>query len=151
MDPVDYLAANGGVAHRRTMLAAGVSKSALTRALADRRILRLQQKVYCLGTSGGVGLTRLAVLATGGVVSHDAAATLHGIELAHRPDRHLTVERNRARVAHPGCVIHRADLAPHEVARVDGLPVTTPLRTVLACARALTPAEAVVLADSAVR
>ncbi|WP_433184007.1 DUF559 domain-containing protein [Actinoallomurus sp. CA-150999] len=151
MDPVDFLTANGGVAHRRTMLAAGVSKSALTRALADGRILRAHQKVYCLGTAGGVGLTRLAVLATGGVVSHDAAAAIHGIEMAHRPDSHITVGRNRARVTHPGCFVHRSDLSPTEVTRVDGLPVTTPFRTVLDCARTLEPAEAVVIADSAVR
>lgn len=151
MDPVDYLTANDGVAHRRTMLAAGVSKAGLTRALADGRLVRAHQKVYCLGTSGGVGLTRLAILATGGVVSHDAAAALHGIEMAHRPDRRLTVGRNRARVAHPGCVVHRADLGASEVMRVDGLPATTPLRTILDCARALEPVEAVVIADSAVR
>ncbi|GAA4625844.1 type IV toxin-antitoxin system AbiEi family antitoxin domain-containing protein [Actinoallomurus vinaceus] len=151
MDPVDFLTAHGGVAHRRTMLAAGVSKSALTRALADGRILRAHQKVYCLGTAGGVGVTRLAVLATGGVISHDAAAALHGIEMAHRPDSHVTVGRNRARVAHPGCFVHRSDLGPSEVMRVDGLPVTAPLRTVLDCARTLEPAEVVVIADSAVR
>ncbi|MCO6006314.1 DUF559 domain-containing protein [Actinoallomurus purpureus] len=114
-------------------------------------ILRAHQKVYCLGTAGGVGLTRLAVLATGGVVSHDAAAALHGIEMAHRPDRHVTVRRNQARVAHPGCFVHRSDLGPSEVMRVDGIPVTTPFRTVLDCARALEPTEAVTIADSAVR
>lgn len=151
MDPVAFLTACGGVAHRRTLLAAGVSKSALARALADGRMVRAHPKVYCLGTAGGVGLTRLAVLATGGVISHDAAAALHGIEMAHRPDRRVTVARNRGRVTHPGCLVHRADLHEWEVMRVDGLPVTTPLRTVLDCARTLEPSEAVVIADSALR
>lgn len=151
MDPVACLNAHGGVAHRRTLLAAGVSKSALARALADGRVLRAHPKVFCLGTSGGVGLTRLAALATGGVVSHDAAAALLGIEMAHRPDRHVTVARNRGRVAHPGCIVHRADLHEAESTRVDGIPVTTPYRTVLDCARALEPCEAVVIADSALR
>lgn len=151
MDPVACLIAHGGVAHRRTLLAGGVSASALTRALRDGRIMRAHPKVYCLGASGGVGLTRLAVLATGGVVSHDAAAALHGIEMAHRPDRHVTVARNRGRVTHPGCRVHRADLPGTEITRVDGLPVTTPLRTVLDCARTLEPSEAVAIADSALR
>jgi hypothetical protein len=151
VDPVDYLGAHDGVAHRRTLLAAGVSKSALTRALADGRVLRAHRRVYCLGASGGVGLTRLAALATDGVISHDTAAALDGIEMAHRPDRHLIVSRNRSRVVHPGSVIHRADLPESEVTRISGLPVTTAYRTVLDCARTLHLADAVIITDSAVR
>lgn len=93
---------------------------------------------------------RTAVAALGGVASHQDAARLWGIELLEpSPVRHVTVDRNRSRLSHPGTCIHRADLP--EVAVVSGIPATTAVRTVLDLCRALPLSHAVVAADSALR
>jgi predicted transcriptional regulator of viral defense system len=67
-----------------------------------------------------------------GVVSHQSALALH--ELSHvSPARvHVTVPTAvRIRRALPkGLVLHYADLAPEDVERVEGVPVTTPARSI---------------------
>jgi hypothetical protein len=65
----------------------------------------------------------------GGVVSHQSAARLHG--LGDLPDAHveLTVPRRRT-MRDPNVRLYRAELAGPDVTLLDGLPVTTALRTV---------------------
>jgi predicted transcriptional regulator of viral defense system len=65
----------------------------------------------------------------GGVVSHRSAARLHG--LGDLPDTRieLTVPRRRT-MRDPNVWLRTAELAESDVALLDGLPVTTPLRTV---------------------
>jgi predicted transcriptional regulator of viral defense system len=65
------------------------------------------------------------------VVSHDTALTIHALSDV-MPDRvHLTVPTGFRKKALPGCVLHRADLAPSDVESRIGYQVTTPLRTLL--------------------
>jgi very-short-patch-repair endonuclease len=151
MDAVDVVKAHGGLAARRTILEAGVKRHELDHALALGRVLRIRRGLYCLGVDGGVEMTRLALAVTGGVISHDTAASLHGVEMAHQPGRHLTVPRDRRRTTYPGARIHRRDLRPDEIVQIDGMAVTAALRTVLDCARTLDVRDAVVVADSAMR
>lgn len=93
---------------------------------------------------------RAAVAALRGVASHQDAARLWGIELVRpSPLQHVTVARCRSRLAHPGTRVHRADVGVS--AQVAGIPVTTPVRTVLDLCRTLPHAEAVAAADSALR
>ena len=76
------------------------------------------------------------------------------MELAHSPDRrHVTVPRSRnvRRDAVPRWQVHRCDLGPSEIARRQALRLTSPLRTVLDCARTVPLAAAVALGDSALR
>lgn len=86
----------------------------------------------------------------GAVLSHLSAAAHHGWPVKTVPDAAwVTVPRNR-RVRPgqaPGVVTHWARLESGEVAG----GVTTPLRTVLDCARALPFDEALAVADSALR
>ncbi len=83
----------------------------------------------------------------GGVVSHESAARLLGIAVARDPDRPMvTVPRHRHETAGPAR-LHWADVDPDEV--IDG--VTSPLRTVVDCTCTLPFAEALVVADSALR
>ena len=65
----------------------------------------------------------------GGVVSHRSAARLHG--LGDLPDVRieLTVPRRRT-MRDPNVWLRTASLAESDVALLDGLPVTTPLRTI---------------------
>lgn len=93
---------------------------------------------------------RAAVAALRGVASHHDAARLWGIELVEpSPVRHVTVARCRSRLQHAGTRVHRADLG--ETGEVDGVPLTTPLRTVLDLCRVLPHGHAVASADSALR
>ena len=73
-----------------------------------------------------------------GVVSHETALALHGLSDALPARIHLTVpaawRRRRLRVP-PGVVLHYHDLAPDERTWHGAVPVTSPMRTVLDCAR----------------
>lgn len=84
--------------------------------------------------------------AHGGVLSHESAALHWGFEVITRPAvPHVMRKRNqRARVTDLACISHRSD-AP----ALDG--ATTPLRTILDCARTLPFGEALAIADSALR
>jgi very-short-patch-repair endonuclease len=90
--------------------------------------------VYAVGSPDLTELGRLmaAVLACGdgAVISHDSAPALYGI-LKRPPVIHLSVpSRNRSRP--PGLRIHRrATLRPEDVTRHRGIPVTTPIATIV--------------------
>jgi very-short-patch-repair endonuclease len=69
-----------------------------------------------------------ATLATNGVLSHRSAGALWCI----RPWNgriEITIPWRKSR--RPGLLLHRAVLAPDEIATHDGIPVTTPARTQL--------------------
>ena len=149
MDPVAALEQLGGYATRQALMVAGVPRRALSAALRDRRVVRIRRGVYGHGLPGGVDGLRSAAIGLRAVVSHDSAAVLWGMELAHEPRLVVTVPRNRSRATAPGVRVRRADLQETQVRH--GLRVTTPLRTVLDCASDLEVAEAVAVADSALR
>ena len=73
-----------------------------------------------------------------GVLSHESALRLWELSDASPARVHITVPRRyRVRRAVPRhLVIHYADLFPRDVTRYDGVPVTTPRRTILDCAAA---------------
>jgi hypothetical protein len=93
----------------------------------------------------------VAELADEVVVSHVSAAVLYGLPTWGVPlDRvHATRARRsggrRGRVVH----LHAAPLEPGEIVLVEGVPVTSPARTVLDIARSAPFQQAVVLADRA--
>lgn len=86
------------------------------------------------------------------VFSHETAALLHGFALWRRPERTHVVQAYRAsgRSA-PDVARHRVAVPADERTTTDGLPVTTPERTVVDVALAMHPLEALVVADSARR
>lgn len=93
---------------------------------------------------------RRAAHARTAVQSHLSAALHHGWKVKTVPDApHLTFPRTRRiRAGHgEGVVAHWADLSPGEITAA----VTSPLRTVLDCARTLPFDEALAVADSALR
>jgi predicted transcriptional regulator of viral defense system len=65
------------------------------------------------------------------VVSHDTALTVHGLSDVMPSRIHLTVPPGFRKRIPPGCVLHKATLAPVDVEARDGYQVTTPLRTLL--------------------
>lgn len=149
MSPEGALEQLGGYATRGVLLRAGVRRRPLAEALRQRRVVRIRRGVYALGLPDGVDHLRAAAVALRGVVSHDSAAVLWGLELAHQPEQHVTVPRNRSRTRYSGVVVTRATVGDTTVRQ--GLRVTTVLQTVLDCAAVLGTAHAVVVADSALR
>jgi hypothetical protein len=122
-----------GVFSRDQLLAAGGSDRMVSRRLAAGRWVRVGPGVYGLpGHPGGFRRRLMALVLVAGhgaVVSHEAAAWLHG--LAGWPPRRAVVT-----VAHPRHtrsplgVVHQLcdhEVVPHTV--VDGIPVTTVART----------------------
>jgi hypothetical protein len=149
VDPVAVLAELGGFASRAGLLRAGVSRHFLDQAVREGRVLRVHRGIYGPGLEQGTDALRAAVAVLAGVVSHDSAAALWGLEMIHRPRMVVTIPRNRGTKRASGVRVVRADVGETEVQ--NGLRVTSVLRTVLDCARALPLVEAVVLADSALR
>ncbi len=93
----------------------------------------------------------LAAAGRGAVVAGKSAALAHGPDLITTVATHeFAVPRNRSHRV-PGLVVRRADLRPHEITSVDGLRVTSVVRTLADVARYETLVEAVVAADSALR
>ena len=67
-----------------------------------------------------------------GVVSHESALAIHELSNVSPAHVHITLPaavRIRRQVP-KGLVIHYADLAPEDVERVEGVPVTTPERAI---------------------
>ncbi len=121
-----------GVVSRGQALAAGVSSSALDRAVAAGRLERVHQGAYRYPGAPRTWEQCLlaAVLGAGGdaVASHRSAAQLWGIG-PHAEVVELSVRRGRLpRTA--GAVVHRSlDLEPRWTTQHRGIPVTNPLRT----------------------
>jgi very-short-patch-repair endonuclease len=85
-----------------------------------------------------------------GVLSHLSAAQHHGWKVKVVPDRAwvtVRLQRHLRGDQRTGVVARRSDLADHEVRH----GVTSPLRTVVDCARVLPFDEALTVADSALR
>ncbi|MGQ7295540.1 hypothetical protein [Quadrisphaera sp. KR29] len=131
----------GGVARRRDI---GGNWRAVERALSSGRVVRLARGTYAL-SSGKAPLA--AAAAVSGVASHASAAQLWLMDLVTAPAiPHVTVPRSR-KLTSDQVVRHWADLPAEDV---DGR-VTTPLRTVVDCARTMPLPEALAVADSALR
>jgi very-short-patch-repair endonuclease len=142
--PVDVLLRVGGTADAADLVAL-CGRPALRRALRDGAVLRIARGRYALPEATD---PRLAAARLQGVVSHTSAALHWCLAVLRAPDRpHVTIDPRRARVRAPDVVLHWSRLARCDV--VEG--VTSPLRTVLDCARTLDAAAALAVADSALR
>lgn len=136
----------GGCATRRQLRRA-VSARAVENAVRDGVVLRVARGRYALPLTEA---HRREAHRLGGTLSHLSAALAHGWAVKTPPEQAwVTVARHRHpdAAARKGAVLVYADLARGEVR--DG--VTTPLRTVLDCARRLPFDEALAVADSALR
>ncbi|HVO52922.1 MAG TPA: type IV toxin-antitoxin system AbiEi family antitoxin domain-containing protein [Solirubrobacterales bacterium] len=157
-----------GILARPQLLALGFSARAIEHRIAYGRLHRVTRGIYAVGwphldqrrrwaaalltAAAGDRAARLSRASgeTGGlstqpyfgnsaVLSHRSAAALLGIgeEAALRID--LSIRRREAR-PRPGLRIHgRPTLALAEVQLLDGLPVTTPVRTLIDLATELSP------------
>ncbi len=85
-------------------------------------------------------------------VSHVSAAVIHGMPVQHEhlDVVHVTAVTEGPRRGHRfGVFTHGGPLVEPDVVLIDGVPVTSPQRTVLDCARILPCVEGLVIADHA--
>jgi very-short-patch-repair endonuclease len=121
--------------------------TALRRALASGVVVRVARGRYALPAFPDPWLSAVRL---GGVASHTSAARIWGFAVVGGGEPpHVTVRRRRHGLDAHGVTLHWADLAARDVA--DHRPVTTPLRTVLDCARTLPLGAGLAVADSALR
>ena len=117
-----------GVVNRRQLLMLGLSPAAISRRLQRGLLHPLHLGVYAVGHPTVVkhGLWMGSVLAgpSGTVVSHRAAAALHGV----RGGSMLEITAPTA-CRRRGIIVHREALPADETTVVDGIPATTITRT----------------------
>jgi hypothetical protein len=120
---------------RDQMLAAGIKQSAIDRRARTGHLLRKHKSVYAVGHAAPAPLTAEteALLACGqhAVLSHQTAARL--LKLTSDGDQrvHVTIRGRHGAKPSGACVHRTARLNRSEVRTVEGLPVTSPLRTLL--------------------
>lgn len=134
--------AQHGVIAREQLLALALSARSIDHRVAIGRLHAVHRGVYAVGhTALGVrGRWMAAVLAcgAGAALSHASAAALWGLQRGAPSIVDVTARRTgRAR---PGIRVHRPRLAAATTER-DGIPVTTPARTILDMAAQLTPSR----------
>ena len=146
MDAATALARLGGVGGTRDVVRLS-SRRRLRTAVARGRVVRLSRGRYALP---GAERALVAAGTLHAVVSHLSAAQHWGWEVAYVPDVvHVSVDAGRHLAAGrpDGVVVHWTTLAGDDTVG----SVTSPVRTVLDCARVLPFPEALAVADSALR
>ncbi|MGY1594924.1 hypothetical protein ACI79D_23365 [Geodermatophilus sp. SYSU D00708] len=143
---------------RRAAVATGWSDDELARHTRGGRLARLRRGAYLPGAVpvDPVARHRLLVRATlaglrrPAVVSHQSAAVLHGLPLWGVGLGRVHVTRRPPASSEAGRLLrsHVARLQDDEVVTVDGLAVTSPVRTALDLARTLPLEPAVVALDA---
>lgn len=134
-----------GVVTRRQLLAAGVSPDVLDRRLKARRLVRLHRGVYRVGPVVAPRAPEMAaVLACGdsAVLAHGSAAMLWRMVPGGRPGDEPEVIHPDGHPCRPGIRVHRLrTLRVDEVTSLDGIPITTPARTLYDLASTVAPRE----------
>jgi predicted transcriptional regulator of viral defense system len=118
-----------GVISLAQLLALGLSERAVQARAAAGRLHRIHRGVYAVGrpdvTIKGKWMAAVLACGDGAVLSHQSAATLHGLLNAKAGRVHVTVPR-RTTVARAGIRVHRSTcLAPEDRVEVDGIACTS--------------------------
>jgi very-short-patch-repair endonuclease len=135
-----------GVVTRGQLLAAGVKGHVIDHALTSHRLIVLHRGVYQAGPvlqPWGRELAAVLACRDGAVVSHRSAAVLWGL-LPSSPERTVDVTvAGPLRGRHDGICVHRVNPALPRVdtPKRDGVPVTSPARTLLDLAATGSAAE----------
>jgi len=159
---MDELPTDSGVTFVKRMRAIGDPDQRLRGAAGKRELVRLRRGAYVrradaerddrdaayrLRIVAVVGTRRSAV-----VLSHHSAALLHGLPVADAwpRDVHITEPRESRRRSKNGVVVHRS-ASLGDIVEVDGMLVTSVVRTVIDLAADGAFADAVCVADAALR
>lgn len=146
-----------GLIIRDRALHAGVDPDEIMKALRSGRLRRLQRGIYVCREDEVKPLTiaRAAVLSAGvedAVASHRTAARVHGIPIPRGTyPEHVTVARNARRVPRKELTFHARSMGLGEVELIDGVPLTSPSRTLVDVAGVFPRLPAVWAVDDALR
>jgi very-short-patch-repair endonuclease len=118
----------------------GFDRSAIQRRERSGRLIRLYRGVYAVGhvseAPEAEWLAAVKACGPGASLSHlDAGELWEFVEPEGEHLPHITVSGNRTV---PGIRVHRSSLDPRDVTHHRGIPVTTPARTLVDLAPALT-------------
>jgi very-short-patch-repair endonuclease len=132
-----------GVITRAQLLELGMTPGAIRYRVRRRRLHPVHRGVYAVGrpqlTRHGTLIAALLSCGPGAALSHDAAGEVHGIRKQRAGPIDVTVPGGQRR--RPGLRIHRRPLPDGDVTRCHGIPVTSPVRTLVDLAQRLSRAE----------
>ena len=136
--------AQHGIVARWQLRALGLSNTAISRSARTGRLHRLHHGVYAVGHSvlTREGRWMAAVLAAGtdAVLSHTTAGSAWIIRPLGAGAIHVTIPGDGGRKRRPGIRIHRSrTLTPADTTTHRGIPITTPIRTIIDLASTLPP------------
>jgi very-short-patch-repair endonuclease len=122
------------IAHRQ-LRALGLSDKAIEHRIRTGRLRKLWRGVYAVGrpSLNDEGWWMAATLACGegALLSHDSGAALSRVRRAALWPIHVSVPRARA-PRRSGIVVHRRnDLRPEDVGEMQGIPLTSPVLTLI--------------------
>ena len=132
-----------GLFSRAQVLSLGVTLKVIERRLRAGRWLLVAPGVYSLpGAAASWRRSLMAACLEAGpraVVSHEAAGALHGLATLSEGAVVVTLPHGDHQHLKGGRLRQSTDLRPHHATELDGLPVTTPARTVVDLAACLRP------------
>jgi putative AbiEi antitoxin of type IV toxin-antitoxin system len=150
-----------GLRLRPELLAAGYSDDELRRMCRSGEIARVRPGAYVRGSDERLrkrearhalaARAAAAQLPDGAVISHTSAAVLLGLPVWGVPLDRVHATRSRSSGGHRSRTLHlhTAPVDPDEVVDLDGVPVTTPTRTLVDMGRTLPFEQAVAVTDAA--
>jgi very-short-patch-repair endonuclease len=124
-----------GVVEHGQLIRLGLTAAAIKWRLAHGRLHHLHVGVYAVGhrklTAAGRRLAAVLACGPGALLSHETAGDVLNIRPSASPKIHVSIPTRSGR-KRPGIVIHRPrTLAEDDRMFHDGLPVTSPARTLL--------------------
>lgn len=124
-----------GVITRHQLMALGLDDRAIGRRVRAGSLHRVHRGVYAVGhprlTMRGRYLAAVVSYGDRAVASHRTAAVLWGLLPERGPRIDVTVPRGGSRSRRGAIIVHRSALAAEDVTVRDGIPVTTPARTIV--------------------
>jgi very-short-patch-repair endonuclease len=134
-----------GVVTRRQLLDLGRNDDAIQHRIRRGRLYPLHRGVYAVGrpdlTRYGIWMAAVLACGEGAVLSHGSAAALWSLCQVEGWVIEVSVPVRSFR-RRPGLLVHRrSSLAAHERAEQNGIPVTSPICTLIDLAPRLTPEQ----------
>ena len=134
--------AQHGVASRAQLLVMGLTNEDVDRRIRAKRLHRLSQGVFAVGhrvlTIEGRWMAAVLAGGTDAVLSHASAAAAWELRLVGSGAIHVTIPSDSGRKRRAGIRMHRSGtLTPHDTTVHRGIPITTPLRTLIDIATTL--------------
>lgn len=127
--------AQHGVVSRAQLSELGYSPEAIQHRLDRGRLHLVWPGVYAVGrpelTQKGRWMAAVLACGEGAALSHESAAALWDIRNAPQATIDLTVPRASGCRSRRGIRVHRRDIPPAEIAQREGIPLTSPLLTLV--------------------